>query len=106
MLAPNVLELINEGPTKKGALFKTGKRDPVMRHTKKCNQSSFGMKTHIGVDAESGLERAITCTATYVNDVTMAPQISQKQSPVRQLAALNRINWHAAQSFMHCADYA
>jgi transposase, IS5 family len=32
-----------------------GKRDPEMHQTKKGNQWHFGMKAHIGVDAESGL---------------------------------------------------
>ncbi|KPW39071.1 ISPssy, transposase [Pseudomonas coronafaciens pv. atropurpurea] len=34
---------------------KNGKRDPEMHKTKKGNQYFFGMKAHIGVDAESGL---------------------------------------------------
>ncbi|WP_122741180.1 IS5 family transposase, partial [Pseudomonas viridiflava] len=33
---------------------KDGKRDPEMHQTKKGNQYFFGMKAHIGVDAESG----------------------------------------------------
>ena len=31
---------------------RTGERDPQMRQTKKGNQWYFGMKAHIGVDAE------------------------------------------------------
>ena len=34
-----------------------GERDPEMHQTKKGNQWYFGMKAHIGVDAESGLKR-------------------------------------------------
>ncbi|MCR8721557.1 IS5 family transposase, partial [Pseudomonas syringae] len=34
---------------------KDGKRDPEMHQTKKGNQYFFGIKAHIGVDAESGL---------------------------------------------------
>ena len=34
---------------------RTGARDPEMRQTKKGNQWHFGMKVHIGVDAQSGL---------------------------------------------------
>ena len=34
---------------------KEGKRDPEMHQTKKGNQYFFGMKAHIGADAESGL---------------------------------------------------
>src|SRR5574337_1209014 len=33
----------------------TGSRDPEMHQTKKGNQWHFGMKAHIGVDADSGL---------------------------------------------------
>lgn len=32
-----------------------GKRDEEMHQTKKGNQWNFGMKAHIGVDAQSGL---------------------------------------------------
>lgn len=35
----------------------SGERDPAMHQTKKGNQWHFGMKAHIGVDAESGLFR-------------------------------------------------
>ena len=33
----------------------SGERDPDMHQTKKGDQWHFGMKAHIGVDAESGL---------------------------------------------------
>ncbi len=48
----------------------TGKRDPEMRQTKKGNQWHFGMKAHIGVDAESGLVHTVTGTGANVHDVT------------------------------------
>ena len=48
----------------------TGQRDPEMHQTKKGNQWHFGMKAHIGVDAESGLVHTVTGTAANVNDVT------------------------------------
>ncbi|KKI23530.1 transposase, partial [Pseudomonas syringae pv. persicae] len=38
---------------------KDGKRDPEMHQTKKGNQYFFGMKAHIGVDAESGLVHSL-----------------------------------------------
>jgi transposase, IS5 family len=47
-----------------------GERDPEMHQTKKGNQWHFGMKAHIGVDAESGLVHTIIGTAANVNDVT------------------------------------
>lgn len=49
-----------------------GERDPEMHQTKKGNQWYFGMKAHIGVDAESGLVHTVVGTAAHVNDVTQA----------------------------------
>jgi transposase, IS5 family len=51
---------------------KSGERDPQMHQTKKGNQWHFGMKCHIGVDADSGLVHAVVGTAANVNDVTQA----------------------------------
>ncbi|ALT76530.1 IS5 family transposase [Paucibacter sp. KCTC 42545] len=51
---------------------KDGKRDPEMHQTKKGNQWHFGMKAHIGVDAESGLVHTVVGTAANVSDVTQA----------------------------------
>jgi IS5 family transposase len=50
----------------------SGERDPEMHQTKKGNQWCFGMKAHIGVDAESGLTHTVVTTAANVNDVTQA----------------------------------
>lgn len=50
----------------------TGKRDPEMHQTKKGKQWHFGMKAHIGVDADSGLMHTVVGTAANVNDVTQA----------------------------------
>jgi IS5 family transposase len=47
-----------------------GERDPEMHQTKKGNQWHFGMKVHIGVDADSGLVHTVIGTAANVNDVT------------------------------------
>ena len=49
-----------------------GERDPDMHQAKKGNQWHFGMKAHIGVDAESGLTHTVVTTAANVNDVTQA----------------------------------
>ena len=49
-----------------------GERDPEMRQTKKGNQWYFGMKAHIGVDAESGLAHSLATTAANAADVTQA----------------------------------
>jgi IS5 family transposase len=48
------------------------KRDPEMHQTKKGNQWYFGMKAHIGVDADSGLTHTLVTTAANVGDVTQA----------------------------------
>jgi len=50
----------------------SGERDPEMHQTKKGNQWHFGMKAHIGVDADSGLVHSVVGTAANVNDVTQA----------------------------------
>ena len=44
-------------------------RDPGMHQTKKGNIRPFGMKAHIGVDAQSGLVHTVKGTAAKVNDV-------------------------------------
>jgi IS5 family transposase len=49
-----------------------GKRDAEMHQTKKGNQWYFGMKAHIGVDAQSGLVHSVIGTAANVSDVTQA----------------------------------
>jgi IS5 family transposase len=49
-----------------------GERDPEMKQTKKGNQGYFGMKAHIGADAESGLVHSVIGTSANVNDVTQA----------------------------------
>ncbi len=49
---------------------RAGKRDPQMHQTKKGNQWHFGMKAHIGADAESGLVHTVVGTAANVHDVT------------------------------------
>ena len=48
----------------------SGERDPEMHQTKKGNQWYFGMKAHIGVDADSGLVHSVVTTAANVSDVT------------------------------------
>ena len=47
-------------------------RDPEMHQAKKGNQWHFGMKAHIGVDADSGLVHTLVGTAANVSDVTQA----------------------------------
>jgi transposase, IS5 family len=90
-LAPQVLATINAGLAQHGLMLKTGtvvdatiiaapsstknksgERDPEMHQTKKGKQWHFGMKAHIGVDADSGLVHTVIGTAANVNDVTQA----------------------------------
>ena len=90
-LATDMLRIVNDLLAYKGLLLKSGtavdatlisapsstknvegKRDPEMHQTKKGNQWYFGMKAHIGVDADSGLVHSVQGTAANVNDVTQA----------------------------------
>ena len=50
----------------------SGERDPEMKQSKKGQQWYFGMKAHIGVDADSGLVHTVRGTAGSVNDVIEA----------------------------------
>jgi len=47
---------------------KERKRDPEMSSTKKGNQWYFGMKAHIGADADSGLVNSLIFTKAKVPD--------------------------------------
>jgi IS5 family transposase len=50
-------------------------RDPEMKSTKKGNQWYFGMKCHVGVDAESGVVHTAICTHAKEADITMLPAL-------------------------------
>jgi len=50
----------------------SGERDPEMHQTKKGNQWYFGMKAHIGADADSGLVHTVVGTAANVSDLNVA----------------------------------
>ena len=88
-LSPRILQIINDKLSAQGLLLKAGtvvdatliaapsstknkdgERDPQMHQVKKGNQWHFGMKAHIGVDADSGLVHTVIGTAANVNDVT------------------------------------
>ena len=90
-LAPQILALVNELLGAKGLLLRagtvvdatliaapsstknaSGERDPQMKQSKKGNQWYFGMKAHIGVDADSGLVHTVRATAGSVGDVVEA----------------------------------
>lgn len=59
-----------------------GERDPEMHQTKKGNQWYFGMKAHIGVDADSGLVHTVVGTAANVHDVTQGHQLLHGEETV------------------------
>ena len=88
-LSPRILQIINPKLAANGLLLKngtvvdaaliaapsstknsTGERDPEMHPVKKGNQWHFGMKAHIGVDADSGLVHTVIGTAANACDVT------------------------------------
>ena len=90
-LGPQILAAVNAVLSQRGLLLKTGTvvdatliaapsstknstgaRDPEMHQTKKGNQWHFGMKAHIGVDADSGLVHTVVGTAANAHDVTQA----------------------------------
>jgi transposase, IS5 family len=87
-LAEDIFKAVNAHLARKGLLLKRGsivdatiiaapsstknadgERDPEMHQTKKGNQWYFGMKAHIGVDADSGLVHTVTTTAANEADV-------------------------------------
>lgn len=90
-LSSGISNTINRLLQQKGLLFKEGsivdvtliaaptstknskdERDPDMHSTGKGNQWHFGMKAHIGVDAESGIVHTLVTTTANVHDVTQA----------------------------------
>jgi IS5 family transposase len=93
-LAPEILTRVNRYLGRKGLLLKQGsivdatiiaapsstknadgERDPEMHQTKKGNEWHFGMKAHIGVDAESGLVHTVVTTPANEADVSVAEEL-------------------------------
>jgi len=56
-----------------------GKRDSQMHQTRKGNQWYFGMKAHIGVDAESGLVHSLVATSANVSDISQTKDLLHGQ---------------------------
>lgn len=50
---------------------KSGARDPQMHQTRKGNEWHFGMKAHVGVDADTKLVHSVEATAANVADSKM-----------------------------------
>ena len=97
-LAEQMLALINDMLRSKGLMLRagtvvdatliaapsstknaSGTRDPEMHQTKKGKQWYFGMKAHIGADAESGLVHTVRGTAANVCDVVEANSLLHRQ---------------------------
>jgi len=125
-LAEQILAAVNELLRDKGLMLKagtvvdatliaapsstknqSGERDPEMHQTKKGNQWHFGMKAHIGVDAESGLVHTVRGTAANVNDVVEANRLlhgqesdvfadAGYQGAAKRPDAKDDVNWHVA----------
>ena len=124
-LAEDILRVVNAHLSSKGLMLKRGsivdatiiaapsstknaegERDPEMHQTKKGNQWFFGMKAHIGVDADSGLVHTVTTTAANEADVEqVADLLHGKEQNVwadsGYRGAQNRVNrkgltWHIA----------
>jgi transposase, IS5 family len=65
------------------------KRDEEMHQTRKGNQWYFGMKAHIGVDAQSGLVHHVAGTAANVSDVSRTHELLHgEEKPPDLLAAV------------------
>ena len=60
----------------------SGERDPQTHQTKKANQWHFGMKAHIGADADSGLVHTVTGTAANEHDITQTHALLHGQEAV------------------------
>jgi transposase, IS5 family len=60
----------------------TGERDPEMTSSKKGNNYHFGMKAHLGVDADSGLVHTVHTTTGSTHDVTQAHALLHGQEEV------------------------
>jgi IS5 family transposase len=57
-------------------------RDPEMHQTCKGNQWYFGMKAHIGADADSGLVHTVVGTAANVSDVSQSENLLHGEEEV------------------------
>jgi len=118
-LAEDILAAVNKLLARKGLLLKKGSivdatiiaapsstknaeggRDPDMHQTKKGNQWHFGMKAHIGVDADSGLVHTVTTTAANESDVEQIADLLHGKE--RQVWADS--GYRGAQSRVYRAD--
>jgi IS5 family transposase len=66
---------------------KDNTRDPDMHQTKKGNEWHFGMKAHIGADADSGLVHSLHTTSANESDVAHAHAVLHGQETKAHLDA-------------------
>jgi IS5 family transposase len=125
-LAEQILVSVNELLTQRGLLLKAGTavdatlipaptstknkdraRDPEMHSSKKGNQWYFGMKAHIGVDADSGLVHSVRGTSGHVSDIAEGNTLLHGQETVafgdagyqgieKRPDAKTGVTWHVA----------
>ena len=125
-LADGILATVNDLLSSQGLLLKEGsavdatliaapsstknqerKRDPEMHSSKKGNQWHFGMKAHIGMDADSGLVHTVRGTAGHVADVTEGNSLLHGEETVvfadagyqgadKRLDAKRDVRWNVA----------
>ncbi|MDP3651837.1 MAG: IS5 family transposase [Rhodoferax sp.] len=125
-LAEQILQTVNDLLTRRGLLLKAGTvvdatliaaptstknkgkaRDPEMHSSKKGNQWYFGMKAHIGADAESGLVHTVRGTSGKVGDVTEGNSLLHGQEVTvhadagyqgieKRADAKGEVTWHIA----------
>ena len=100
-LAEAIFAKVNAGLTAPGLLVKTGtvvdatilaapsstknqsgKRDPEMSSTQKNGDWHFGMKAHIGVDANSGLVHTVRTTTASVHDSQVFTELTHGEEEV------------------------
>lgn len=85
----------------------SGERGPDMHRSRKGNQRHFGVKAHIGVDAESGVAHTVLGTSGNVNDLTRAKTLlnglgahafcdAGYQGASKRTDAKQEVQWHAA----------
>lgn len=126
-LTATILETVNAGLCERGLLLKKGTlvdatilnapsstknkdkaRDPEMHQTRKGNQWYFGMKAHIGADADSGLVHTVEGTAANVADAVQVEGLLHGEEEVvfadagyvgadkRDEPNCRRVKWHIA----------
>ena len=125
-LAEKILTTVNELLIAKGLLLKVGTvvdatliaapsstknkdkaRDPEMHSSKKGEQMYFGMKAHIGADADSGLVHTVRGTSGNVHDVTEGNSLLHGEEVLafgdagyqgieKRPDAKGKVHWHIA----------